>query len=659
MNILQKSVDKLLHTSGRFQLALRFLLLGFVIFFLLTFMFRSPLAAWYLHQRIERYNRASQATLKISNVRIQGLASVLVTGISLKPDKGDTLLQVDSAYASFSILKLLAGRIVLHNVKLINTAILLESHDSTSNYRFLLRGREETRDSATGPVNYAATIDRMMRLIFDIIPLSLDVRNFNLTVIPDGHRMCMHVDHFNLTDHYFRSAVEISEDSTTAHWMVAGKMDNHNRVAEFRLYSADTSTISLPFLKNKWNAQVNFDTLAFSLAEQEGGDDLAQISGFASLTGLRVDHRRIAAGPVTFDKTEIRYLLNIGADYAELDSSTRVTFNKIDFRPYIRYRPKPSKQITLQIHKPQFPAQELFSSFPQGLFTNLDGIKVKGNLSWFLDFFVDLSIPDSLKFATSLDRYQFSVLSYGNAELTKINGPFLYTVYDRDVPVRTFMIGPENPEFRTLDHISQYLQMAVLTSEDGAFYQHQGFLPDAFRESIITNIKERRFARGGSTISMQLVKNVFLSRNKTVARKLEEALIVWLIENQGLSTKERMYEVYLNLIEWGPMIYGANEASHYYFNKEASRLTLAEAIFMASIIPRPKWFKYSFDENGHLRESNAGFYRLVSEKMLNKGWISSQDAEKLIPDVELKGPAKLLLKKTDSMVPDTLVPEPE
>ena len=195
---------------------------------------------------------------------------------------------------------------------------------------------------------------------------------------------------------------------------------------------------------------------------------------------------------------------------------------------------------------------------------------------------------------------------------------------------------------------------SVLTSEDGSFYQHRGFLPDAFRESIITNIKERRFARGGSTISMQLVKNIFLSRNKTVARKLEEALIVWLIENQGLSAKERMYEVYLNLIEWGPMVYGANEAAHFYFSKEASRLTLAEAIFMASIIPRPKWFKYSFDEFGHLRESNAGFYRLVSEKMLNKGWITSEDAENLIPDVELKGPAKLLLKQADTVPLDTL-----
>ncbi len=640
--------------GGKLQQGLRYLLLGVVIFMLASFILRSPIVSWYLHRRIDHFNKSNQATLTISKVRIQGLASILVTGISLKPHQGDTLFKVDSAYASFGILKLLADRIALHDVKLINTAILLESHDSTSNYRFLLQGRPQEGDTTTGPVNYAAAIDRIMQFTFDKIPLSLDIRNFTLNSITGGHRLGFHIGQLTLSDHYFRTKIEVAEDSTAANWIVAGKMDNRNRMAEFRLYSGDSAKVVLPFIHYKWNAQVDFDTIAFSIAEQEGGSGMAQISGFGSLTGLRVDHRRISAGTVTFAKSEIRYLLNIGSDYAELDSSSRVTFNNIDFRPYIRYRPKPFKQITVQIHKPQFPAQDLFSSFPQGLFTNLDGIRVRGNLSWTLDFYVDLSVPDSLRFYTSLDRHQFSVLSYGNADLTKINGPFLYTAYDRDVPVRTFMVGQENPDFRPLSRISEYLQMAVLTSEDGGFYQHRGFLPDAFRESIITNIREGRFARGGSTISMQLVKNVFLSRNKTVARKLEEAMIVWLIENQGLSTKERMYEVYLNIIEWGPMIYGANEASRYYFNKDASRLTLAEAIFLASIIPRPKWFKYSFDDSGHLRESNAGFYRLVSEKMLNKGWITSRDAAKLVPDVELKGPAKMLLKQTEPIPADSI-----
>lgn len=79
---------------------------------------------------------------------------------------------------------------------------------------------------------------------------------------------------------------------------------------------------------------------------------------------------------------------------------------------------------------------------------------------------------------------------------------------------------------------------------------------------------------------MQLVKNVFLSRHKTLARKFEEMLIVWLIENNRLSSKQRMFEVYLNIIEWGPMVYGANEAARFYFNKDVSDLTVNESIFL-------------------------------------------------------------------------------
>jgi hypothetical protein len=441
--------------------------------------------------------------------------------------------------------------------------------------------------------------------------------------------------------------IGVREDSIQQEWTVAGRIDNSNRLAEFRLYRADGGKLTIPYLQRTWQAGMLLDTLAFRFGEQERSGDDVRLGGYATIRGLVADHRMISATPVEFDKLAVDYTFRIGEDFIEIDSTTLVTFNRIDFHPYLRYRPNPTKQFTVSVHKSYFAAQDLFSSFPVGLFTNLDGIRVRGKLSWDLDFFADLSQPDSLTFETSLNRQQFSVLSYGNTDLAKINNPFVYTAWEHDRPLRTFVVGPENPDFRRLDQISRYLPLAAMTSEDGGFYQHRGFLPDAFRESMILNIKERRFARGGSTISMQLVKNVFLNRNKTIARKLEEALIVWLIENQGLSSKDRMMEVYLNVIEWGPDVYGANEASRFYFNKDAAKLTLAEAIFMASIIPRPKWFKYSFDDQGHLRESNADFYRLVSEKMVKKGWITASEAEKLVPDVELKGPAGMLLKHSE------------
>ena len=168
----------------------------------------------------------------------------------------------------------------------------------------------------------------------------------------------------------------------------------------------------------------------------------------------------------------------------------------------------------------------------------------------------------------------------------------------------------------------------------------------AIQESLIQDLKEHRFVRGGSTLSMQLVKNVFLSRKKTIARKLEEMLIVWLIEENGLTSKERMFEVYLNIAEWGPGIYGAAEASHFYFAKEPSELTLAESIYMASIIPRPKHFKYSFDGR-NLKESNDAFFDLLLRRMLERERITAEEAAGVSPrQVHITGPALHYLEDT-------------
>lgn len=153
---------------------------------------------------------------------------------------------------------------------------------------------------------------------------------------------------------------------------------------------------------------------------------------------------------------------------------------------------------------------------------------------------------------------------------------------------------------------------------------------------------------------MQLVKNLFLNSRKTIARKLEERIITWLIEENRLVPKERMYEIYLNIIEWGPLVYGAQEAARFYFDKKVADLTLAEAIFMASIVPRPKLFMYSFDPDQRLRPWLEAYYRDVSFKMLKREMISQQDYDSLIPDVRLKVPARFLLKGNENMPEDEL-----
>lgn len=140
-----------------------------------------------------------------------------------------------------------------------------------------------------------------------------------------------------------------------------------------------------------------------------------------------------------------------------------------------------------------------------------------------------------------------------------------------------------------------------MNTEDPFFYNHQGFEKEAFKISIATNIKEKAFKRGASTISMQLVKNLYLNRNKTMMRKFEEILIVWLMEQSKEVSKDRLLEIYFNIIEWGRNVYGVKEASAYYFGKQPSEVNLGESLFLSSIVPRPKTGLSSFDYTGHLR----------------------------------------------------------
>ena len=629
---------------------------GILFGLLIVFFFsRSVVFSFYLERKIDRFNRENHAILKVDKAKIRSLSTVLLTGISLKPGNGDTLLTIDSLSASLNFWKLIFGRIMLQELELNKTHFSFKQLDSITNYQFLLKGRKQRNsEDSLEMTNYSAAFSRLSAAVFEKIPALLKIKDLTISHQKNGHDVTFHVDAFVAEHHAFHSPVRVSEGDTVKDWVIAGSLDNEKHSAGFRLYSSVNEKISVPFIGFNYKAAVAFDTLTFRLSEENKGDDLFHLRGMVILKGLVIQQEKISANKVILERLGLEYFVNVGPDYFEMDSTTQVFFNRLSFRPYLRYRPKPTKQITFSIIKPDFPADELFSSLPERLFSNLTGIKVNGNLAFNLDFFVDLSLPDSLRFQVDLNRKHFSVLSYGDADLMKLNESFLYTVFEKGVPAGAFIVGPENPDYRPLDKISRFLQISVLNSEDPGFYQHRGFIPEAFRESIILNIKERRFARGGSTITMQLVKNVFLNRNKTIVRKLEEILLVWLIENQQLCSKERMFEVYLNIIELGPKIYGAKEAAHFYFDKEPSKLTLPESIFIASIIPRPKWFMYAFDETGHLRQSEKDFFHLLSGKMLNKGEISQEDFDKMDPDITLKGPAKLLLRTASPFPVDSL-----
>jgi membrane peptidoglycan carboxypeptidase len=172
--------------------------------------------------------------------------------------------------------------------------------------------------------------------------------------------------------------------------------------------------------------------------------------------------------------------------------------------------------------------------------------------------------------------------------------PFMHRIYLPDGKIDEEETGPGSASWTDLDHISPYMQVAVLTTEDGAFPHHRGFNHAAIRNSLVANLKARKFLRGASTITMQLAKNLFLSREKTLARKLEEVILTDYLEQVFL--KDDIMELYLNIIEFGPSLYGVTAAAEHYFGRKPEELNLAESLFLSSIMPSPLKNHKIYDE---------------------------------------------------------------
>jgi monofunctional biosynthetic peptidoglycan transglycosylase len=194
-----------------------------------------------------------------------------------------------------------------------------------------------------------------------------------------------------------------------------------------------------------------------------------------------------------------------------------------------------------------------------------------------------------------------------------------------------------------LSKLPRHLTDAIIVAEDGTFYEHEGFDWFEVRESLEKNIKERRAARGGSTITQQLAKNLYLSTSKDPLRKAREMVITMLLE-QNLS-KQRILELYVNLIEWGDGIFGVDAAARRYFGRPASALSFEQSLRLAAVIPSPLRHRPDVDSRYVLRRSEIIRRRMqgrrfvpfpadveAEERMVDEG------APQALPDTMRAGP---------------------
>lgn len=176
------------------------------------------------------------------------------------------------------------------------------------------------------------------------------------------------------------------------------------------------------------------------------------------------------------------------------------------------------------------------------------------------------------------------------------------------------------PHWVKLSDVSKKAIEAIIVSEDWAFYQHKGYDPNQIRAAVKERIDQGRM-RGASTITQQVARNVFLSQDQNVFRKLAELFIaVKLEENLG---KGKILEIYLNIAEWGEGIFGIDEAAHHYFEKNPSELTAKEGAFLAMLLPSPKRYAQSYKQK-ELTDYAADTVETILDKMVQAHWLTSQ-----------------------------------
>jgi monofunctional biosynthetic peptidoglycan transglycosylase len=208
----------------------------------------------------------------------------------------------------------------------------------------------------------------------------------------------------------------------------------------------------------------------------------------------------------------------------------------------------------------------------------------------------------------------------------------------KENPVKTSFMKDREKEWREhgktikikqkwipLHRISPYLIKAVLIAEDDKFYQHEGFDFEAIQKAIEKDIKQKRFKFGGSTISQQLAKNLYLSPSKNPLRKLTEAFLTWRLETT--LSKKRILELYLNVAEWGEGIFGIEAASFHYFGKSAAELTPEEAARLASVLPNPRRYNPAGTSRYVGNRSRAIYNIMVKRGIVTEEYDVNEQAE--------------------------------
>jgi hypothetical protein len=312
-----------------------------------------------------------------------------------------------------------------------------------------------------------------------------------------------------------------------------------------------------------------------------------------------------------------------------------------------------ARKVALQFEVPLVPCQALLDAAPDGLLPTIEGMRLAGSFA----------VKGGLSFDTAqLDatyRFPYDIASSCRVteapptiDVARFRKPFTHRAYASDGERRVdFETGPGTAPWAPYSAISRHMTTGVLGFEDGRFFGHEGFDHEAIRNSVRENVRKWRFVRGASTLSMQLAKNLYLSRDKVLGRKIEEAFLTVYLE-QAL-TKEQILELYLNIVEFGPGVYGIENGAATTFRTTPAQLTLSQAFYLASILPSPK--TSHFAAGGAPSPGWLKLLRTVMKHSHKRRRITDEELTEGLAEIPIRG-STVPMRDPDAEVPELADP---
>jgi Transglycosylase len=625
------------------------IIIGLVIAF---YVYRDGLLKKGIAKATYKMERDYNSKLVIKSASFDGFTAIKLSEVSLVPNNLDTIFKAQKMKTSVSFWPLFLGDIQLGTLELNDGLIQLTKKGDVKNFEAFLK--KDKKDSTANPKkrDYADFAYRVITKIFNLVPTDMRVENLFFKIDDNGKQTSIDFKKLNLNDEDLESEIDVKSNNFNQSWVLKGTADPRDNQFDIEFFNKDKTPIQIPYLEERYGLISSFNSFRLNVEDIDKSGDELRVDGYTSISDLKVNHHKIASKevPIKYIKLDYRFLL--GSNFVSIDSSSTLEFNKIKIHPYLSVNTEKDTVYKASINIPKMNAQDFITSLPDGLFTNFQGMQASGEFDYKLNFMINKNRPQTLVLNSKINKDNLKILRFGKANLSKINAPFEYRALIDSVFQRPIKLDSSNPNYTPLDQISPLLPKCVLTTEDPSFMKHKGFVTEAFRMALIKNLQTKKFTRGGSTISMQLIKNIFLTREKTLSRKLEEILLVYILENNHITTKQRMLEVYFNIIEWGPNVYGIGEASQFYFQKKPLDLSLNECLFLANIIPSPKKFMRTFDDYGSLSYKTTRKNDYITNIMIKRNLLTPEDIASRYETVNVSGRARSFLT-IHVRVPDT------